>query len=80
MYRRINVAEGPLVRGKLAVRVHVPLAGHEQELLLGKIRIDDGEREPRAFGEPCNRDAVGQSHRVEHEFESDLGTRHLALF
>jgi hypothetical protein len=25
--------------------VHVPLAGHEQELLLGKIRIDDGERD-----------------------------------
>ena len=45
-----------------------------------ELRIDDGEREPRAFGEPCNRDAVGQSHRVEHEFESDLGTRHLALF
>ena len=41
--RRIDVAERPLVRGELAVGVHVPLAAHQDQLLLGEHRIDVGE-------------------------------------
>ncbi len=39
----IDIAEGPLVGRNLAVRVHVPLAQHEQELLLGEAGVDQAE-------------------------------------
>ena len=43
--RRVHVAEVPLVGGQLAVRVHVPLAAHEQQLVLRRggigVREDD---------------------------------------
>ena len=39
----IDVAEGPLVGWDLAVRVHVPLPQHEQELLLGEAGVDQAE-------------------------------------
>ena len=47
---RVHVAEVPLVGGQLAVRVHVPLAAHEQQLVLRRggigVREDDAvERE-----------------------------------
>ena len=45
MDRRIDVAERPLVRGQLPVRVHVPLAREEQELPLGELRVDQRERD-----------------------------------
>src|SRR5438105_980958 len=43
VHRRINVAEIELVGRELAVGVHVPLAEHQNELLLREIRIDSGE-------------------------------------
>ncbi len=44
MDRRVDVAEGPLVGRQLAVRVHVPLAQHQHELVLGELGVDDGQR------------------------------------
>ena len=44
MNRRVHVAEIPFVGRKLTVRVHVPLAEHEHELILRKIRIDERQR------------------------------------
>src|SRR5215831_3630722 len=44
MYWRIYVAEIPLVRGKLPVRVHVPFAHHQHQLLFCEIRIDKRKR------------------------------------
>ncbi len=45
MHRRIDVAERPLVGRDLPVRVHVPLAQQQHELLLGELGVDAGERE-----------------------------------
>ena len=45
VHRRVDVAERPLVGGQLAVRVHVPLAAQQDELLLGEGRVDVGERD-----------------------------------
>ena len=41
MHRRIDVAERPLVGRDLPVRVHVPLAEEQRELLLRELRIDE---------------------------------------
>src|SRR5215213_395723 len=40
MYRWIHIAERPLVRGKLTVRVHVPLAQHQDELRFCELGIN----------------------------------------
>jgi hypothetical protein len=40
VYWRIDVAEVPLVRWDLAIRLHVPFAREQVELLLGKGRIN----------------------------------------
>ena len=40
----IHIVERPLVRGKLAVRVHVPLTEHQRELFLGELRIHHRHR------------------------------------
>src|SRR5213078_320250 len=55
---------------------------HDERAPLGGVErlTEDSERKSRALGEQCNRNAVGQSHRVEHELESDLGACHLAFF
>ena len=45
VHRRIHVAERPLVRRHLAVRVHVPLAREQHELVLGELRIDERQAE-----------------------------------
>ena len=45
VHRRVHVVERPLVRGELTVRVHVPLAAEQQQLLLGEVGIDDRHRE-----------------------------------
>ena len=45
VHGRIHIAERPLIGGNLAVRVHVPFAREQHELLLGEIRIDQGERD-----------------------------------
>ena len=45
VHRRVHVAEGELVGRDLAVRVHVPLAQQQQELLLGEVGIDPRERD-----------------------------------
>src|SRR6516162_1917689 len=44
VYRWIDIAEGPLVSGDLAVGMHVPLARQQHELLLGKLGIQMRER------------------------------------
>jgi hypothetical protein len=43
VYRRIDIAECPLVRRQLPVRVHVPLARHEQQLFLSELGIDESQ-------------------------------------
>ena len=43
--RWVDVAEGPLVGGDLAVRVHVPLAEEEDQLLLREVRVDQRQRD-----------------------------------
>ncbi len=43
MHRRIDIAKGPLISGHLAVRVHVPLAREQQQLLLGKGAVQVGQ-------------------------------------
>lgn len=42
---RVDITEVPLVSGQLSVGVHVPFTSEEVELLLGKLRIDHGERD-----------------------------------
>ena len=69
MHRRIHVAERPLVGGHLAVRMHVPLAREQHELLLGELGVDERERDrvereiprrvPRVFPLVGHRDDVG---------------------
>ena len=44
VHRGVDVVERPLVGGELAGRVHVPLAAQQQELFLGEVRVDRGER------------------------------------
>ena len=45
MDRRIDVGECPFVRRDLAVRMHVPLAREQQQLLLREVRVDHRERD-----------------------------------
>ena len=45
VHGRVHVVERPLVRGKLAARVHVPLARELHELVLREIRIDQPQRD-----------------------------------
>ncbi len=44
MHGRIHIAERPFVGRNLAVRMHVPLAEHQDQLFFGKGRIDQGQR------------------------------------
>src|SRR5437667_7066927 len=44
VHRGIHVIESPLVGGELPVRVHVPLAREQDELLLCEVRVDHGKR------------------------------------
>ena len=45
VHRRIDVAEVELIGGQLAVRVHVPFAQEQHQLLLGEIGIDPRQRQ-----------------------------------
>ena len=45
VHRRVDVAERPLVRGQLAVRVHVPLAAQQDQLRLRELGVDVRERD-----------------------------------
>src|SRR5439155_1841537 len=40
VHGRIHGAEGPLVGGEQAARVHVPLTEEERELILGEVGVD----------------------------------------
>ena len=69
VHRRVDVAERPFIGRQLPVRVHVPFAGQQHELVLGEIRVDQREghaveREvpggvPRVFPLVRHRDDVG---------------------
>ncbi len=69
VYRRIYVSESPFVGWKLAVRMHIPFAKEQSELLLGEIGIDLGQwdamkckvprRVPGIFPLVGHRDDVG---------------------
>ena len=45
MHRRVDVAEVPLVGGKLAAGVKVVLPEHQVQLLLAEVLVHQGERE-----------------------------------
>ena len=78
MDRRVHVAEVPLVRGKLTVRMQVLRAEHELELVLGEVLVHHGERddmegevprrEPGVLPLVRHRDDVG----VEHVLPMDV--------
>ena len=69
MNRWIHIRKIPFVRGDLPVRMHVPLAQHQQQLRLSKLRINERERhrvegqipggEPRVFPFVRHRNNVG---------------------
>ena len=44
VHRRVHVAERPFVGGQLAVRVHVPFAGEQHELVLGERGVHQRQR------------------------------------
>ena len=44
MHRRVDVAEGPFVGGQLAIGMHVALMEHQQQLVLGKVTVDQRHR------------------------------------
>ena len=44
VHGRVDVAKGPLVCRNLTVRMHVPFAQQENELLLRKVAIDESQR------------------------------------
>ena len=50
VHRRVDVAEVPLVRGNLAVRMDVEVPQHQQQLLFGEIEIH--QRQRRRCGTP----------------------------
>ena len=43
--RRVHVAEVPLVRGDLPVRMGIEALEHQEELLLGEVEVDERERD-----------------------------------
>ena len=45
MDRRVDVPQGPFVGWDLAIGVHVPLAQKQRQLVFGKVRVDEGERD-----------------------------------
>ena len=45
VHRRVDVAEGPLVRRQLSVGVHVPLAAQQDQLRLRELRVDVRQRD-----------------------------------
>ena len=61
---RVDVAERPLVGGQLSVRVHVPLAAHQHQLILGERGIHMGERDAVEGEIPCR--IPGVLPRVRH--------------
>ena len=67
-HRRVDVAEVPLVGRDLPVGVHVPLAQHQEDLILGELRVDvrQGDAvEPQVpGGEPGELPLVGHRDHV----------------
>ena len=58
MHRRVDVAEFPFVGRQLTVRVHVPFARQQHELLLGEVRIDQRQ------GDAVKREVPGGVPRI----------------
>jgi len=44
VYWRVNVIERPFIGGHLAVGMHIPNPGHQQDLVFGERRIDHRQR------------------------------------
>src|SRR5258705_2655466 len=44
MHGRVHITKRPLICRQLSIRMHVPLAGHQHELFLRKLRIDQCQR------------------------------------
>src|SRR5713226_10471243 len=53
MNGRIHIAKGPFIGRQLTIRMHIPFAQKKNELLLGKIRIDQSERNAVKRQVPC---------------------------
>ena len=53
MHGRIHISKRPFVGGNLAVWVHVPLTEHQDQLLLGKGRIHQRQRNAVKCEIPC---------------------------
>src|SRR5258707_13291375 len=53
MHGQIHVDESTLVSTQLTIGVHVPFAQKEDELLLGKIGVDERERDAMKRQIPC---------------------------
>jgi hypothetical protein len=45
MHRWIDVIKSPFIRRQLAVRMHVPLAQHNRELIFRELSVDVGQRQ-----------------------------------
>ena len=71
---RVHVGEVPLVRGDLAVGVHVPLAQHQDELVLGELRVH--ERQDDAVEREVPRGVPRELPRVGHR--EDVGVEDVA--
>ena len=51
---RVHVAKRPFVGGQLAVRVHIPLAGEESELVFGELGVHERKRDTVKCQIPCS--------------------------
>src|SRR6516164_6838688 len=54
VHRRIDITERPFISGQLAIGVHIPVARQQQQLVLGKARID------RCQGDGMKREIPGR--------------------
>lgn len=58
MYRRVDITEVPFVRGDLTIRLHVPLARQQVQLLLRKRGVNHGEWDTVERGIPSCEERV----------------------
>src|SRR4051812_7427339 len=75
MYRRVDIAEVPLIGGQSAIRLHVPFPRHQVQLLLCESRVHHGKRNTMKCRIPSER-AMNSS--VRHPDLKLLGRAHVA--